>query len=210
MDTRREPLIITALVAGLVGLGSSNAAAQGPVLPTVTVMAFDGPIPAKTRTAMADELAARLQDTGRFRVLAREWLRAAPDNAHPSLAAARTAARSAGVQYLVLGEARVARSAGPGSRAVLCLEVRLVSVATGEVVRTAVGRTSSPPAPVKPVFAAPRLGQRGHAMVVGTLAGTAIAARAVARRRASGVPTGWERVIDDIARSIRLLEGGSS
>ena len=207
MDNRREPLIVTALVAGLIGLGSANTTAQGPVLPTVTVIACDGPIPGKTRTAMADELAARLQDTGRFRVLAREWLHAAPDAALPSLDVARAAAKAAGVQYLVLGGARVARSAGMGRRAVLCIDVRIVSVATGEVVRTAAGRTSSAPGTVKPAFAAPRLGSRRPAMVTGTLAGTAIAAWSVARRRASGVPTGWERVIDDIARSIRILEG---
>ena len=53
----------------------AEAVAQHTNQPSVSVVTFEGTgAPRDARDAMADELAARLVDTGHFRVLHREWL----------------------------------------------------------------------------------------------------------------------------------------
>ena len=96
---------LLALAAALVVVGSV-VSAQEDDRPTLSVAAF-----AASRSALslqeaaelADDLAARLVDTGRFRVLPREWLPAPTGPAEASRPAAlREAATLAGIAYLVV------------------------------------------------------------------------------------------------------------
>jgi hypothetical protein len=87
------------------------AVAQHATPPSVTVVTFEGSAaPREARDAMADELAARLVDTGHFRVLHREWLPHESTDV-PALDVLRAAAGSVGVDYLVLGSIRQSTSA---------------------------------------------------------------------------------------------------
>ncbi|HUL74155.1 MAG TPA: hypothetical protein VLT86_13695 [Vicinamibacterales bacterium] len=153
-----------AVVTGL--LAPARLAAQDTERPTMSVMPFEGSGVSGTRAGqMADELAARLVETGRFRVLLREWLPVRRNGSRPSMTALREAAAFAGVQYLVFGSVAqtVSRAgsrpvtpatAGYGNVMVLTravplqppvrrpgsfitLDVRVVDVASGDVVRTA-------------------------------------------------------------------------
>ena len=231
MDTRREPLVITALIAGLVSVGSANAVAERDARPTLTVIAFSG-VPSDTGDAMADVLASQLVETGRYRVLTRNWLPVKPGASQPSLAALRDAAAEAGVEYLVLGQGRQARSLGQARPDVLYLDVRVVSVATGEVVRTATGRSqmtrqtrrqmsvvpTTPPRTRLPMPFAPMAPPRSRLpasvgpMTPSGRSGSALvrlaAAAASARRgsRAASVPSkeSWEAALAGMAKSITL------
>jgi TolB-like protein len=146
MDTRREPLIVTALVAGLLGVGAARPVAETDPRPTLAVVSFKGPdIPPETGDAMADELATQFVETGRYRVLHRNWLMAAAGPGNTSVAALREAAAAANIRYLVTGEARYGMSLGGRGRNTLFFDVRVISVATGDVVRTATGRTAATP-----------------------------------------------------------------
>ena len=84
-------------------LGSAVATAEPDDRPTLSVPAFtarQGLLSPPEAAELADDLASRLVETGRFRVLPREWL--APEAAGSSeLTALREAARHAGVRYLV-------------------------------------------------------------------------------------------------------------
>ncbi len=86
-------------------IGSGLAHANEPDRPTLSVVAFSG-----TRTVLspedaaelAEDLAARLVETGRFRVMPREWLAGSWASDEPvPFAAVRDAAVQAGVKYLV-------------------------------------------------------------------------------------------------------------
>jgi hypothetical protein len=140
--------------------------------PSVSVVTFEGTgAPREARDAMADELAARLVDTGHFRVLHREWLPHESDDV-PALDVLRTAAQSVNVDYLVLGTIRQSTSvptpqssvmasrgfspavgrpillplAAPPQRprqeTTLVVSVRVVDVTTADVVRTATAQRS--------------------------------------------------------------------
>jgi len=99
-------------IAALALLAGPHLTAQSDVLPTITVTPFtpdrliDGA--RETGTQFADELAGLLVDSGRFRVLARDWMplpvkgRSGPY----SVATIRQAATNAGVQYVVFGAMR--------------------------------------------------------------------------------------------------------
>jgi curli biogenesis system outer membrane secretion channel CsgG len=145
----------------------------------VSVVAFDiqrgVKLSRQDRDALADDLATRLVESGRYRVLEREWL-PLPIDAGDSqpLAILREAARSAGVEYLVLGSvtrmppartsrprmvASVARMLvtrqptrgpvrgcypRPARNESLSVEVRVVDVESGEVRRTSVASSGGP------------------------------------------------------------------
>ena len=206
---RREPFVITALVAGLVSVGTTRLVAERDRRPTLTVICFSG-VPADTGDAMADVLASQLVETGRYRVMARDWLSATPGNAGSSLAVLRDAAAAAGVEYLVLGHGQQVLSG------ILLLEVRVVSVATGESVRTAAGRSQMPgrtrrPIPLVPVTrprpagASATPGRPGPGSFVGRLAAAAVSVRHAPR---AAPAKDWEQALADIAKSIDV-SGGS-
>jgi hypothetical protein len=179
MENRKEPFIITALVAGMLGFGAAQPAAEADARPTLAVVSFKGPdIPPETGDAMADELAAQFVETGRYRVMPRNWL-PARDPANASLPALQAAAIAANIKYLVIGEARYGMSLGAARRDVLFMDVRVVSVATGEVVRTATGRTHSAlPRSRRPVLT-PMGPSRGQAGILGHVAASAALAQGV-------------------------------
>ena len=84
-------------------IGAGVATAEPEDRPTLSVLPFTagrGLLSPAEAAELADDLASRLVETGRFRVLPREWLM--PDPAASSeLTALREAARHAGVRYLV-------------------------------------------------------------------------------------------------------------
>lgn len=102
MQSRFSGAIVTSCVlGGWLSFGAAVVAQH--VQPSVSVVTFEGAgAPREARDAMADELAARLVDTGHFRVLHREWLPHESDEV-PSLDVLRAAAQSVNVDYLVLG-----------------------------------------------------------------------------------------------------------
>jgi len=167
MQHRFSSAIVTACMFGGWVSCSAPVVAQH-AQPSVSVVTFDGTgAPRDARDAMADELAARLVDTGHFRVLHREWLPHESDQV-PALEVLRAAAQSVNVDYLVLGTIRQstntpaprsrvmqARGFGPsvGGQVVLpmrpmppprgrqqmtiVIDVRVIDVMTADVVRTA-------------------------------------------------------------------------
>jgi hypothetical protein len=153
-------------------LGGGIATAEPKDRPTLSVLTFTagGGLLSPPETAeLADDLASRLVETGRFRVLPREWLAGEPA-ASSDLTALREAARHAGVRYLVsasvtnlnerpspapraLGAARaiLALRAPRGRAPIPCgsprarpslalVEARVIDAGTGAVVRTSVLR----------------------------------------------------------------------
>lgn len=100
---------VVAATAGLVAvLGAlQSVQAQAPP-PTVTVSPFSVArgwgISDKDGDAMAHELALRLIESGRYRVLDSAWLTGSGDSKRPMPAASlRAAASSAGVDYVIVG-----------------------------------------------------------------------------------------------------------
>ncbi len=212
MENRKEPLVITALVAGMLWLGAAQPSAErdSNSKPTVAVVSFTG-VPAEQGDAMADRLASELVDTGRFRVMPRDWLGTPPRPEMQSLAVVREAAAAAGVKFLLLGDARPARVLGAPSHEVLLIDVRVVEVATGEVIRTARARSSGPgrvrpPMPRAPMTMGPmtRPG-RGPSSTFFHLAASAVAVRSAMRPpNPTASKYRWEQAIADIARSITV------
>lgn len=220
MENRREPFIITALVAGMLGLGAAQPAAESDPKPTVAVVSFKGPdLPAETGDAMADELAAQFVETGRYRVMPRTWLMALAKDSQAPLTTLREAAAAANIQYLALGEARYGTSLGAPRRDVLFIDVRVISVATGDVIRTAAGRTQTAlPRSRRPVLT-PMGPSRSHpgvrltpppretAPILGHLATAAVAVHRAKHRSASAKAPAigaWKQPIADIAKAIAL------
>ena len=215
-------LVSTCAIAGLaVLLPATPQAARNRTQPTVTVLPFTGIGEAEEQEAMADELAMRLVETGRFRVLLREWLPVLRVEGAPTLDSVRQAATDAGVQYLMLGsvtESLALRRPSPlallapivasrmrGARPVLgrpaphretviAVNVRVLDVTSGDVVRSALGRASSSTRPPAPVVAGP-----------GLIGSVATIAR-LARRHDSKSPlnAGTERAIADVAKTLNL------
>ncbi len=175
-DVRRLVLVTCALTGALSFLGPATLSARQPIQPAVSVVAFDGPgIARGDREAMADELASRLVESGRFRVMPREWLPADRENDDPSMSALFDSAKSVCVEYLIFGTVHqsmvaiappqrsailaasgmrlLAPSHGvfmpaprlvPSQKIVFSVSVRIVDVATSDVVRTAsAGRTAT-------------------------------------------------------------------
>lgn len=195
MDNWSEPLVITALVAGLASGGSANRLAERDPRPTLTVVSFSGVSP-ESGDAMADELASQLVETGRYRVLTRDWLSAPSANATPALAVLRDAAAAAGVEFLVLGHGQTTQSG------IFLIDVRVVSVGTGEVIRTAAGRSQMPGRTRRPTPVVPMTRPQGS--VLGRLAAAAVSARRAPRpNRLSSMPS-VEQALATIAKSITL------
>jgi curli biogenesis system outer membrane secretion channel CsgG len=101
---------IVALIAGTFVLGSTAGlvAAQAPA-PAISVVGFvvdsDSRVSLNAAEAMTDKLAVELVESGRFRVLDREWLGPdAVDGQRLPLARVRDAASIAGVDYLIVGK----------------------------------------------------------------------------------------------------------
>ncbi len=104
---RRLGLITIVVLTAISVLGPARLQATQPIPPAVSVVAFDGPgISQRDREAMADELAARLVDTRRFRVMPREWLPADRENPDPAMAALVDSAKAARIDYLIFGTVR--------------------------------------------------------------------------------------------------------
>jgi len=153
-------VVIVGVLAGRPALLSAQVAER----PAISVIAFSGDgVSSIAAGQMADELAARLVETGRFRVLLRDWLPTRRDAHSMSPAEVREDAASAGIQYLVYGSIRQTRSrpavalmlAAPFLRAAsmpiraiaalqahrsqqqsIAVSVRVIDVSTGDVVRT--------------------------------------------------------------------------
>jgi len=198
--------------------------------PSVSVVTFEGSsAPRDARDAMADELAARLVDTGHFRVLRREWFPHESD-AVPSLDVLRAAAKSVNVDYLVFGSIRqstgapvpqpnVMTSSGMApafgrqvmlrthtasprlpAQTTVVVSVRVVDVASADVVRTATAqrtyaaRNGSP----SPLVAAPILSRPP------TLAAAAVAAIAASRSKLSStrLTKDWRQVVQQVAQQL--------
>jgi hypothetical protein len=155
-------------------LSGSAAAASADDRPTLSVLPYQAPkgaLSPEEAGEMADDLAARLVESGRFRLLPQQWLPgpSLPERTTQPIAAARASAREAGVEYLIVvavqglpstssrppaivkvgaallgwrGRASLARPCSPvrPRRATVILELALVSVSTGETVRTSMGR----------------------------------------------------------------------
>lgn len=104
----RRLISITCVFAAAASfVGQAHLLAEQSVPPAVSVVAFDGQgTSQEDREAMADELAARLVDTRRFRVLPREWLPADRENPDPTMAALFESANAARIDYLIFGTAR--------------------------------------------------------------------------------------------------------
>jgi hypothetical protein len=157
-----------------VQLGGSATAASADDRPALSVLPYQaakGALSADEAAELADDLAARLVESGRFRLLPHHWLPgpSPADRPAQSVQAARTAAREAGVEYLVVVSVQglASRSSGPPAivrigaallgwrgraqlsrpcppvrprRSTVIVELDLVSVTSGETVRTSLGR----------------------------------------------------------------------
>jgi curli biogenesis system outer membrane secretion channel CsgG len=98
----------SAIAAGLVLASTAGLDARQALAPSVTVVGFAvdsaTKLSSKATDAMTDKLATDLVESGRFRVLDREWLGpGAVDAQRLPLARIRDAATAAGVEYLIVG-----------------------------------------------------------------------------------------------------------
>jgi hypothetical protein len=143
--------MLRALVAIVVSLviGRAVAAAQDDNRPALSVMPFSasaGLLSADESLDLADDLASRLVETGRFRVLLRGWLPVSPDShGATSPEALRAAARQARLDYLLFGS--IAGSAKPRVAPAPVRSLRTILALTGA------RRPSAPCRPVPPAQA---------------------------------------------------------
>lgn len=136
---------LPALAAAMVFTTSLRAGAGD--RPTVSVLPFEINSLRLDGSAIADELASRLIDSNRFRVLPREWLPAPA--ARRSIAAYRAAAGQAGVQFLLAGAVSASQPRGlPTLRASsarpIVVYLKAIAVSSGVVVRTSSARAEVP------------------------------------------------------------------
>ena len=118
MAIRKSWLVFAFVVAFAPALTAQQAA------PIVTVAGFQVDPGAKVSSesidAMADELALQLVESGRFRAMDRTWLGLESGRVEGPVARIRTAARDAGVDYLIVGRlskfSEVSRQAPPPPR----------------------------------------------------------------------------------------------
>jgi len=112
-----------AMVAAALVLAGAVPRANRDDRPALAVLAFSASRPSFTgdqAIELADDLATRLVDTGRFRVLPLEWLTGADPSRRSPVADVRRAAREAGVRYLVSGSITdVTSRAAPTARTLL-------------------------------------------------------------------------------------------
>ena len=210
------------MVSAALILGGGVATAEPEDRPTLSVLTFTAgrALLSPSETAeLADDLASRLVETGRFRVLPREWLAPEPA-ASSSLTALREAARHAGVRYLVsasvtnlndrpspapraLGAARAILTlraprgrapipcAPPRARPSLTLvETRVIDAETGAVVRTSVLRV--------------RLGVSPSAAIPGCGGGVVAPVTSLIATRSRPEVDSLKRANQDIASSLAL------
>jgi len=216
----RIPGIAVVIAGGFVLASTAGLAArQGPA-PSIAVVGFGvdsrSTLTPKAIDAMTDKLAFDLEESGRFRVLDREWLggEAASIQRSP-LARVRDAANAAGVDYLIVGKiSKFSRrqpygTSGPGilrplgapfaayppvSRRVatrsvdyLRVSIEIVSTKTGSVLTET---SSTCPAPPK---SAPRVSPL--ALLPVSPIAAAIAVISHARKDASALDPGIERAV---------------
>lgn len=215
------------VLVGWFWLGPSLLIAQHATQPRVTVVTFEGSgAPRDVRDAMADELAARLVDTGHFRVLHREWFPHDSDQV-PELDALRATAKSVNVDYLVLGSIRESTRVPPASSSVMTsrafspavagpamlprqarqsrapeqttvvVNIRVVDVTTADVVRTATAQRTY----------VSNSSSRGPFFVPpGNTPTTLVATIATLAARPHAAPTrltkDWRKVVEDVARQL--------
>jgi hypothetical protein len=224
--TSLASIVSSSVIAGGLAIASAPLAAQRQSPPSVTVVTFEGNgAPQDAREAMADELAARLVDTGHFRVLHREWLPHDGSEA-PEIETLRAAAHSVNVDYLVLGSIRqstatavpnthVLTAYGPGqpfSRGIvlrrpapvaraqkqttIAVTVRVIDVVTDDVVRTASAqRIYSSNSSPAPMLVPPAAPSPALA--------AALAAQAVrAKSSASRLTKDWRTVVQQVAQQL--------
>ena len=217
----------SALIAWL-WLGPSAVTAQRAVQPRVSVVTFEGSGASReARDAMADELAARLVDTGRFRVLHREWLPHENDEV-PALDVLRTAAKSVSVDYLVLGTIRQATMPRPRSGVLtsnafgvpferplrlprppahqqvpplttLVVDVHVIDVMTADVVRSATAERTFASSSRSPSPALLLLRTSRHPAVLAAAIATTIVR---SKRPPAGLPKDWRQVIQVVAQQL--------
>lgn len=104
----RIPGIFAAITSGFVLAGTAGPAARQLPAPSVTVVRFvvdsASKLSPQSADAMTDKLAIDLVESGRFRVMDREWLGPEAVKAQRMpLARVRDAASTAGVDYLIVG-----------------------------------------------------------------------------------------------------------
>jgi hypothetical protein len=104
----RNTGISAGITVGLILAGSVDALARQAPAPAVAVVGFAtdsaSSLSPKVTDAMTDKLAVDLVESGRFRVLDREWLGPGDVSvARMPLAQVRDAASAAGVAYLIVG-----------------------------------------------------------------------------------------------------------
>src|SRR5262249_33265989 len=147
------------------------------------------------RGAMADELAARLVDTGHFRVLPREWFPHQSDEV-PSLDVLRAAAKFVNVDYLVFGSIQQSTGMSVQQRrtvSTLFVTLRVMDVGSADVVGTATAHwTFATPNGSRPPLVALPIISRSP-----LLAAVAIAKIATARSHSSStrLSKDWRHVI---------------
>jgi TolB-like protein len=118
MAVRKSLLVLTSILV----LGSALSAQQP--APTVAVVGFQADrgadVSPKVLDAMTEDLAVRLVESGRYRALDRAWLGVESGQPPAPLAAMRSAALDASVDYLVVGRisrfSEVQRTAAPMPR----------------------------------------------------------------------------------------------
>lgn len=168
---RRICLALLMMASQLGGAAAAASADDRPTLSVLPYQAAKGGLSSDEAAELADDLAARLVESGRFRLLPHHWLPgpSLPERTTRPVEAARRAARDAGVEYLAVvsvqgvasrssrppaivrvgaallgwrGRAQLARPCPPARprRSTVILELALVSVSSGETVRTSIGR----------------------------------------------------------------------
>ena len=110
---RRRLIVLLATVVVIAGT-VSNALAQEPSRPTLTIARFEGKLKS-TNTAdagadLADAIATRVEESGCCRVMLRAFLPQAVPGKSPSLETIREAAVAGRVKYVIAGRATTKRS----------------------------------------------------------------------------------------------------
>lgn len=110
---RRRLIVLLATVVVIAGT-VSNALAQEPSRPTLTIARFDGKLKsANTADAgadLADAIATRVEESGCCRVMLRAFLPQAVPGKSPSLETIREAAVAGRVKYVIAGRTTTKRS----------------------------------------------------------------------------------------------------
>lgn len=193
----RRPGHMTEIAISAAMVASTGLFAQTSDRPTVTVLEFETPA-RMDGGALADDFASALIDSNRFRVLPRQWL-PQPTGAAPSLAAHRSNAAAAGVQFLIAGTVSrvrprgvLAALRGPSAQATV-VDVRVLATDSGDVVRAESVRADTP---VRRAMPPPR------SIGLSSLLMAGVQQRASASREAESA----KRAVLSIARTLDLSD----